>query len=189
MARGYSGGSWGEPGGHLQGTLRTEGLPRLSCGQMGSPHHPRPGVPSPRTHINLSAVKAVLVYDPGSKRTRKWEERGRGGAGRLRSLRREGAGCQPCPRHRHFNKRLLQRPVRYNRVTPPLVSASPTHRPGPAGSPPPLGRGSGPWGTDLPGPGAEQPGQRRPQQALPATLRGQLARCQRALPPPRPHVP
>lgn len=67
---------------------------------------PPPTLPQGRTYINLSTVKAVLIHDPGSKRTREWW------AGRLRRLlRRERAGCQPCPWDWHFNKRLLQCPV------------------------------------------------------------------------------
>lgn len=69
-------------------------------------------LPGGCTYINLSTIKAILIHDPGSKRTREWWERWRGGVGRLRCLlRREGAGCQPCPWDWHFNKRLLQRPV------------------------------------------------------------------------------
>lgn len=77
------------------------------------------------TYINLSTIKSILIHDPGSKRTREWWERWRGGVGRLRCLlRREGARCQPRPRDWHFNKRLLQCPVWYNnRVTPLLVSS------------------------------------------------------------------
>lgn len=71
-----------------------------------------PSLPRGYTYINLSTIKAILIHDPGSKRTRKWWERWRGGVGRLRCLlRREGAGCQPCPWDWHFNKRLLQCPV------------------------------------------------------------------------------
>lgn len=81
--------------------------------------------PQGYTYINLSTIKSILIHDPGSKRTREWWERWRGGVGRLRCLlRREGARCQPRPRDWHFNKRLFQCPVWYNnRVTPLLVSS------------------------------------------------------------------
>lgn len=86
---------------------------------------PAPFPPQGYTYINLSTIKSILIHDPGSKRTREWWERRRGGVGRLRCLlRREGARRQPRPRAWHFNKRLLQCPVWYNnRVTPLLVSS------------------------------------------------------------------
>lgn len=88
------------------------------------------------TYINLSTIKAILIHDPGSKRTREWWEGWRGGVGRLRRLlRREGAGCQPCPRGWHFSKRLLQCPVWYNNRVTPLPSAPSPTNPGALGPP------------------------------------------------------
>lgn len=102
---------------------RTEGWTDFSWTQTECWTCPFP--PQGYTYINLSTIKSILIYDPGSKRTREWWERWRGGVGRLRCLlRREGARCQPRPRDWHFNKRLLQCPVWYNnRVTPLLVSS------------------------------------------------------------------
>lgn len=102
---------------------RTEGRTDFSRTQTECWTCPFP--PQGYTYINLSTIKSILIHDPGSKRTREWWERWRGGVGRLRCLlRREGARCQPRPRDWHFNKRLLQCPVWYNnRVTPLLVSS------------------------------------------------------------------
>lgn len=111
----------------------------------GAGRAPPPG----GTYVNLRTIKAVLIHDPGSKRTREWWERWRGD--RLRRLRREGAGCQPCPWDWHFNKRLLQCPVWYNNRVTPLPSAF-SHRPRALGPPclhpppavPPVDRALGP---------------------------------------------
>lgn len=121
---------------------RTEGQTDFSWTQTEGWTCPSP--PQGYTYINLSTIKSILIHDPGSKRTREWWERWRGGVGRLRCLlRREGARCQPRPRDWHFNKRLLQCPVWYNnRVTPLLVSSFLSEPRGPSArscypSPPP----------------------------------------------------
>lgn len=99
------------PGSKDRGDGWGRGRPWKSAEGLDRCPRTQPPAPRGRTHINLSTVKAVLIHDPGSKRTREWWEGRRGGVGRLRCLRREGAGCQPCPWDWHFNKRLLQCPV------------------------------------------------------------------------------
>lgn len=114
---------------HWGSNTKSKGQGMRPQGRKTSHGHKQAGLapfpPQGYTYINLSTIKSILIHDPGSKRTREWWERWRGGVGRLRCLlRREGARCQPRPRDWHFNKRLLQCPVWYNnRVTPLLVSS------------------------------------------------------------------